>query len=142
MSKYRLVSCHCYDFLPRWDICNKEDNKSCGKNPFRITGWGKRTINYFSKGCLFTVQMAIWYWMSQWSIKCMWGVARGCAVFVVLLASKAVLCILLVMCHHDNWVSFCVCFSPCLWSMFQLQLGNLDSKRDWGHARDYVEVEK
>lgn len=24
----------------------------------------------------------------------------------------------------------------------ELQLGNLDSKRDWGHARDYVEVEK
>ena len=23
---------------------------------------------------------------------------------------------------------------------FQLQLGNLDSKRDWGHARDYCEV--
>ena len=25
-------------------------------------------------------------------------------------------------------------------TVFQLHLGNLDSKRDWGHARDYVEA--
>jgi len=24
--------------------------------------------------------------------------------------------------------------------LLQIRLGNLDSKRDWGHARDYVEV--
>ncbi len=26
------------------------------------------------------------------------------------------------------------------WHIVQLTLGNLDSKRDWGHARDYVEM--
>ena len=32
----------------------------------------------------------------------------------------------------------CVC--KCALLSLQFKLGNLDAKRDWGHAKDYVEV--
>ena len=47
-------------------------------------------------------------------------------------------------------VFVCVCVCVCVWvcalcvwvcvCVLQFSLGNLDSKRDWGHARDFVEV--
>ena len=41
------------------------------------------------------------------------------------------------LCYKKNYS----CFANILGSKIPLYLGNLSAKRDWGHARDYVEAQ-
>ena len=52
-------------------------------------------------------------------------------------ATQCVVLVILVECRPGCHGMFCVSIDCCAQDC--LYLGNLDAKRDWGHARDYVE---